>query len=258
MNIDRSNGCKSSDKHNRRRLHSSSVLIFFLSCSIFWSRTSFSSFLRRSVSVPKLGLFSVSSSWFSRTSEYSSWFVIPMNAGHKTKIKHQIGKQPTNMVLHYATASLNFLVFILLRKKERKKKRKKERKKEKKKERKKKRKKERKERKQQQIYRTPPLFFALVAWINDKLVVFAPLLRFLRGDCLQYSSWNIERDPDGILLEFLKDLSKDPRRNSGRVSPKDPLRILAEILKMKFLIRVFNDPKEFFWVLFGGPFKSAK
>lgn len=57
---------------------SSSVFSFLRSWSILASR-SFSSFFRFNVSVPKLGLFSNSSSWSSRTRLYSSWFVIPSN-----------------------------------------------------------------------------------------------------------------------------------------------------------------------------------
>jgi len=56
---------------------SSSVFSFFRSWSILVSR-SFSSFFRFNVSVPKLGLFSNSSSWSSRTRLYSSWFVMPI------------------------------------------------------------------------------------------------------------------------------------------------------------------------------------
>lgn len=67
----------------RKRLESSpssSVFSFFLSWSILASRSPFSSFRLFSVRVPKLPgfWFSVSSSASSRTSEYSSWFVMPI------------------------------------------------------------------------------------------------------------------------------------------------------------------------------------
>lgn len=68
--------------YRRWGLPSSSVFSFFRSWSILESR-SFSSFFRFNVSVPKLGLFSNSSSWSSRTRLYSSWFVMPGNIKQK-------------------------------------------------------------------------------------------------------------------------------------------------------------------------------
>lgn len=70
---------------------SSSVLSFFFNCSILGSISlSPSFFVRRRVSVPKLVAgtgFSFSSSAFSRTSEYSSWFVITKDDREKRKLK---------------------------------------------------------------------------------------------------------------------------------------------------------------------------